>query len=388
MIILHIEATTQAQRNENTIVYLMFNLKNWLKMEKMMGFRMTCLYFVVGGLNILKAFETESILTRLPFTKEEIIEWIYEQQIGSESNIVDIDDSNLDFELYLPYDAHKHFGFRGGPFLSFQLYRSSSQQLYIHINDIPELASTYSALSVLLMLGDDLSRVNKRQIIDGLKYYQTAEGKIRCMTEDTEDDVRFMYWAAAIHYILINIDGIQEEPSFDVDKLVEFITQCASYDGAFGWNPHCESHSGLTYWTLGALKLLNRLDSIDHHKDRLIEWLVSRQQLDINGFNGRINKVPDTCYSFWNTASLAIIDPSLVPDFIHNESIYEFIESCIKFCGYAKTTSSDYPDILHTFYSLAYLALSKTEGMNTLDPVLALPITDMLKFPKDKLFID
>lgn len=154
---------------------------------------MTCLYFVVGGLNILKAFETESILTRLPFTKEEIIEWIYEQQIGSENNIVDIDDSNLDFELYLPYDAHKHFGFRGGPFLSFQLYRSSSQQLYIHINDIPELASTYSALSVLLMLGDDLSRVNKRQIIDGLKYYQTAEGKIRCMTEDTEDDVRFMY---------------------------------------------------------------------------------------------------------------------------------------------------------------------------------------------------
>lgn len=31
-------------------------------------------------------------------------------------------------------------------------------------------------------------------------------------------------------------------------------------------------------------------------KDKLIKWCIERQ---ISGFQGRINKPADTCYSFW-----------------------------------------------------------------------------------------
>ena len=123
------------------------------------------------------------------------------------------------------FDEHKFFGFRGGSFMSFQLYKSSNDQFYIHKNDIPHLANTYAAICILLMLGDDLERVNKQRIIDGLKYFQNEDGRIRCLVEDSEDDVRFAYCAAAVHYILTTIQGISQEPSFDAQNFIDYSKQ-------------------------------------------------------------------------------------------------------------------------------------------------------------------
>lgn len=66
-------------------------------------------------------------------------------------------------------------------------------------------------------------------------------------------------------------------PSFDADKMIEFYKNCISYDGGFGWFPESESHAGLTYCLLGAFKCLGRLDDLSDDKERIIEWLVSRQ---------------------------------------------------------------------------------------------------------------
>ena len=149
-------------------------------------------------------------------------------------------------------------------------------------------------------------------MLDSLKYYQKEDGRIQCLVESSEDDVRFAYWAAAIYKILTSVSSNESSsPSFDVDKLISYCKSCLSYDGGFSWTPFSESHAGLTYCTLGVFKLLNKMDELEEHKDKIIEFLVNRQQSDVDGFQGRINKIPDTWYSFWNSASLAIIEPSL-----------------------------------------------------------------------------
>lgn len=41
---------------------------------------------------------------------------------------------------------------------------------------------------------------------------------------------------------------------------------------------------------------------------RLLEWLTNRQLIEEGGFNGRINKLVDSCYNFWQGASFELID--------------------------------------------------------------------------------
>lgn len=71
------------------------------------------------------------------------------------------------------------------------------------------------------------------------------------------------------------------------------------------------------------MKFLQRLeDGVPDHA-LLLDFLVSRQtgfinpeddpndyasteEPDVVGFNGRCNKVADTCYSWWNAASLEV----------------------------------------------------------------------------------
>ena len=45
----------------------------------------------------------------------------------------------------------------------------------------------------------------------------------------------------------------------------------------------------------------------------MIKWLIDRQvfmhddQTTIAGFNGRVNKIPDSCYTYWVIGSLKIL---------------------------------------------------------------------------------
>lgn len=104
--------------------------------------------------------------------------------------------------------------------------------------------------------------------------------------------------------------------------------------------------AGMTYCALGALSLLGVLKETAINRDGLLSWLLSRQVAFKNihgmteedyteiqngdneeekqaleevelmddgsgrpkcaGFNGRCNKMPDTCYSFWVGASLEV----------------------------------------------------------------------------------
>lgn len=156
-------------------------------------------------------------------------------------------------------------------------------------NEQSHIAMTYCALATLKICGDDFSRVNKKAIIQCLKYLQLPNGSFCPIYGASENDMRFVYCAAAISYMLDDWTG------FDIDKAVEYILSSQSYDFAIAQGPGQESHGGSTYCAIAALYLMGRLDDLPG-KEELIQWCIERQ---LNGFQGRINKIPDTCYSFW-----------------------------------------------------------------------------------------
>ena len=103
-----------------------------------------------------------------------------------------------------------------------------------------------------------------------------------------------------------------------------------------------------------------------------------RQQEKLGGFQGRCNKVCDSCYSFWNTA---IIQIQLGKDLclIEGKRNTEYLDSCKSLGGYMKFEwLKDRPDIHHTFYSLASLSLSDPESeLEQFEPLLAI---DMVSY--------
>jgi geranylgeranyl transferase type-1 subunit beta len=110
--------------------------------------------------------------------------------------------------------------------------------------DTANIASTYAALCILKTLGDDLSRVNKPAIIAALRLLQDkVTGRCAIGTEGTpsgllsfadqdvlcsflavpfgsEQDVRFVFCACAISYILDDWSGI------DGPAMVRYINSC------------------------------------------------------------------------------------------------------------------------------------------------------------------
>jgi prenyltransferase beta subunit len=78
-----------------------------------------------------------------PFSKDQIIEFVYEQQIPDG-------------------------GFRGGPFMSFHYEPGEA----MNSNDIPHLANTYCALCLLILCGDyKFKKLNRPGLISKLKSF-------------------------------------------------------------------------------------------------------------------------------------------------------------------------------------------------------------------------
>ena len=225
--------------------------------------RMTLGMFCLSALEMLGSLTTD-------YTKKEKegwIEWIYDQQ----------------------HETKEYSGFSGAPFLGLP---RNIQQKY----DLPHITMTYSAIVSLLILKDDLNRIKKSQIVQLLKKLQQEDGSFCPVIGSDEKDMRFVYCACAISYILDDFSGI------DIVKTKNYILSCQNYDGGFGIQKNLESHGGTTYCAIASLKLLDKLDEMN--KSGAIHWLVSRQDF---GFHGRVNKPDDTCYAYWICGSLQVI---------------------------------------------------------------------------------
>ena len=115
-----------------------------------------------------------------------------------------------------------------------------------------------------------------------------------------ECDMRFVYDAFSILTIL---DGLH---TIKVERAVEWIVRCVNYDGGFGWLPGCESHAAACFVAVGALTLADNLHNAVS-VDELGYFLCTRQTA-MGGLNGRPEKAPDVCYSWWILSTLTMIN--------------------------------------------------------------------------------
>ena len=129
-----------------------------------------------------------------------------------------------------------------------------------------------------------------------------------------EIDLRFCYNAIACLVMLDCFDEVKaplpsDRCDVDVPLLVEFILSTKNYDGGFGTVPGGESHAAYGFCAIAALSLLGQLSDSDKLGIDLDEmgYFLCTRQTPSGGLNGRPEKAPDVCYSWWILASLSML---------------------------------------------------------------------------------
>lgn len=174
-----------------------------------------------------------------------------------------------------------------------------------------------------------------------------------------ESDLRSTFCCISVAKMLNILDD-------DLTKgVVEHIKKCQTYEGGFGPEPFCEAHGGYSYCAIATLVLLDKLNEID--VPSFIRWLVNRQMFKEGGFNGRTNKLVDSCYSFWQGSIFNMLymgDNSLTID---HELLYDqlALQAYILIVCQERRKGGLYdkpgksPDIFHTNYASAGLSCSQ-----------------------------
>lgn len=141
-----------------------------------------------------------------------------------------------------------------------------------------------------------------------------------------------------------------------------------NFDGGFGSRPQSESHAGLIFCCIGFLSIVERLDIVN--QDNLAWWLCERQ-LPSGGLNGRPEKLPDVCYSWWVLSSLAILGRL---HWINQSALKRYILACqdVESGGFADRPG-DMPDPYHTLFGLAALSLLGQESIEKVNAVFCMP---------------
>lgn len=165
--------------------------------------------------------------------------------------------------------------------------------------------------------------------------------------------MRFLFCACAISYILNDFSGI------NIPRATDYIRSCTTYESGMGQAPGQEAHGGSTFCAVASLYLMNQADQFQR-RDGTIEWCLARQ---VDGFQGRVSKPVDTCYSFWIGGSLALFNAY---EFVDKDANIKYLLSAqTKYGGFAKYPTY-HPDLMHAYMGLAGLALSGQEGVGSL----------------------
>ena len=206
---------------------------NILPAERMASYessRMTILFFAISGLDVLGALEHSLSYER----RAEIIEWIYSCQADT--------------------------GFVGSTFLRSDNVILSSKSVHV--------AMTYTALATLVILGDDLSRVNRKGLLQvksfynffffenlisfifqGLKDLQNPDGSFNASQEEIMCDMRFVFCAASVMTMLNDTGDV------DISAMIDYVLRSQSYEGAFGQGPGMEAHGGSSFCAVATLSM-------------------------------------------------------------------------------------------------------------------------------------
>lgn len=138
------------------------------------------------------------------------------------------------------------------------------------------------------------------------------------------------------------------------------------YDNGVSQYYEMESHGGTTFCAIAALNLSGQLNEIsDSMKEKLIRWLVLRQE---EGFNGRPNKPTDSCYSFWIGATLKILNAFQFTNFRENRNYLLSAQDGVT-GGFSKWPDSSV-DPFHTYFALCGLSFINESELQEVVPSL------------------
>uniref|UniRef100_A0A8C5VLJ3 Geranylgeranyl transferase type-2 subunit beta n=1 Tax=Microcebus murinus TaxID=30608 RepID=A0A8C5VLJ3_MICMU len=206
----------------------------------------------------------------------------------------------------------------------------------------PHLLYTLSAVQILTLY-DSINVIDVNKVVEYAQSLQKEDGSfagdIWC---PGEIDTRLSFCAVATLALLEKLDAI------NVEKAIEFVSSCMNFDGGFGCRPDSESHSGQ----------LHQVNS-----DLLSWWLC--------GLNGRPEKLPDVCYSWWVLASLKIIGRL---HWIDREKLHSFILACQD-----ETGPGDMVGLFHTLFGITELSLLVEEQIKPVSPVFCMPEEVLLR---------
>ncbi|XP_076823535.1 geranylgeranyl transferase type-2 subunit beta-like isoform X1 [Clavelina lepadiformis] len=222
---------------------------------------------------------------------------------------------------------------------------------------------TLSAIQVLCTY-DQLDAIDVNKAIKYIASLQNDDGSF-CGDVWGEVDTRFSFCAVAS---LALVGRLWTDCPINTKHCVEFILSCMNFDGGFGCRPGSETHSGQVYCCVGALSILHELHHIDAD---LLGWWLCERQLPSGGLNGRPEKLPDVCYSWWVLSSLAVIGKM---HWIDQESLKSFIiASQDPETGGIADRPGDMVDPFHTLFGVAGLSLMGQTNLKKINPVFCMP---------------
>ena len=231
-------------------------------------------------------------------------------------------------------------------------YSSSPEQL-------GNTVLTYTAINALAIIGSEsgFRTIDRKSIYKFLLSLKHEDGTFG--TEDgSNSDVRSTYCAISVASLL-NILTPELERG-----VVDFIVKCQGYDGGFAPNPNCETHGGYGFCALAALSILGAMNRININK--AINWCAMRQMPFSGGFNGRTNKLVDTCYTWWVGSMCRILaDEENIPSFWNEEGISKWVLTiCQDDKGGCYDKPGKKPDLFHTMYGLTGLSVTAQDRIN------------------------
>jgi protein farnesyltransferase subunit beta len=176
---------------------------------------------------------------------------------------------------------------------------------------LPHLATTYAAVMSLCILA---SASSQPSFITNLDVAAIDAWFVSLRTDDGgyamhrggECDVRASYCVAVVASVL-------PLPSKDLllgEQSGKFVLSCQTLEGGLSCSPvSTEAHGGYTQCGLAALLLMQQFHLLD--ATSMAQWLANRQFEYEGGFNGRINKLADSCYSHWIGSSHVMLSAGL-----------------------------------------------------------------------------
>uniref|UniRef100_A0A6Q2ZC20 Prenyltransferase alpha-alpha toroid domain-containing protein n=1 Tax=Esox lucius TaxID=8010 RepID=A0A6Q2ZC20_ESOLU len=209
--------------------------------------RLTIVFFALSGLDVLDSLDV--------IDKPSLIEWVYSLQV-----LPIEDQSNLG-----------RCGFRGSSHIGVP-YNTSEGPGVSHPYDSGHVAMTYTGLASLIILGDDLGRVNKEACLMGLKALQLEDGSFYAVPEGSENDMRFVYCAACICYMLDDWSGM------DIKKAINYIRRSM---------------------------LLDVFQYTDLEKNR--NYILSTQDRLVGGFAKWPDSHPDPLHAYFGICGLSLL---------------------------------------------------------------------------------